>query len=454
MLPLLSVVHAWQPGGPRSARLQRQAQLGEPPVRTTAELERKLGALVVDEEGEVVGRERAVRMFVTSVAAMQPKAAPSTVPPSDLLPQELLPASLMGQQTWLSQARKRLGKAAEKLPSTTTVWLSTLSARATWLAMAGAFVIAAATLWPLPSGAADAAVEQPPAVAAEQQLQQPAAEAEQPPPPQKEEAGVVGLSRAQVETRLSKIPVTAIVNKQGSPFMVDSERSLSVGYFYLDPKDALLDFQVLKQGGATDASLTVVPLSDVYFPYIANANEKELGGSLRLRPARKEIVLANRAIQFNGGGSSKNLFGLPTTLDERKGQVPVFYSEKVVLEDAEGAKTYPFFLAKDDLDAAWREFGVGRPAGGGSGAVAAKPEVGGFAAQAFGGGGDGGGDPRSTSKQREAQQAEGLPYGLVRVATLDGMVEQMQRGDVDLRGAVIVGSREALIATQKLATSS
>ena len=438
MLPLAIVVHSWQPGGPRSAQLQRQAQLGATPVRTAAELERRLGALEVDEEGDVVSRERAVRMLVTSVAALQPKAEPPSIASPSLLPQELLPASLMGQPSWLSQARERLGASATRLPSTT------------WLALAGAFVIAAATLAPLPSAAADAAVEQPPAVAAEQQ---------QPPPPPEEKDAGVALSREQVETRLSKIPVTAIVNKAGSPFMVDSERSLSVGYFYLDPKDALLDFNVLKQGGATDASLTVVPLSDVYFPYVANANAKELGGSLRLRPARKEIVLANRVIQFNGGGTNNNFFGLPTTLDERKGQVPVFYSERVVLEDAEGAVTYPFFLAKDDLDAAWREFGRGRPAGGGGGgdgggggggaATAAKPEAGGFAAQPFGGG-----ETKSSSSKKREAQAEGLPYGLVRVATLDGMVAQMQRGDVDLRGAVIVGSREALIATQKLAASN
>ena len=43
-----------------------------------------------------------------------------------------------------------------------------------------------------------------------------------------------------------------------------------------------------------------------------------------------------------------------------------------------------------------------------------------------------------------------MPIGQVRVATLDGVVKQMRSGEIDLRQAVLVGSSEALFASQKL----
>ena len=87
---------------------------------------------------------------------------------------------------------------------------------------------------------------------------------------------------------------------------------------------------MLKQGGQPTASLKIVPLSEVYFPFITSsdtpkavlAEKDELGGLLRLRPSMRQVVLANRAINVNGGGG--NGF-LPTALDARNGQVTVRY---------------------------------------------------------------------------------------------------------------------------------
>ena len=83
---------------------------------------------------------------------------------------------------------------------------------------------------------------------------------------------------------------------------------------------------MLKQGGQPTASLKIVPLSEVYFPFVTSsdtpkadlAQKDELGGLLRLRPSGRQVVLANRAINVNGGGG--NGF-LPTALDARSGQV-------------------------------------------------------------------------------------------------------------------------------------
>ena len=173
------------------------------------------------------------------------------------------------------------------------------------------------------------------------------------------------------------------------------------------------------------------------------------------------MVQANRALAFNTGDKF-----VPTTLDEAKGQVhpesctarspvvrratgtldmlrgashrpdtwqvPVFYSEKVALSDAKGGTRYPFFFRKEDLDQArvssCTSFAL---ADGCSSAVPHSivldqayaeilkgegDETGGKSGEAAGGGG----------KRRSGGGGEsgGLPSGLVRVATLDGVVSQ------------------------------
>lgn len=255
-------------------------------------------------------------------------------------------------------------------------------------------------------------------------------------------SAAASMSVKQVEERLKSIPVTAIVNTEGQPYMIDRERDQNLGFFYIEPSDALRDLQVLKQGGQPTASLKIVPLSEVYFPFVTSsdtpkadlAQKDELGGLLRLRPSTRQVVLANRAINANGGGG--NGF-LPTALDARSGQVPVFYSERVVLQDEGGGSSFPFFFSKEDLDDAWRG-GDAAPTKGGA-------ADGGFSEQAFGGGMSPG------QKRRKAAEGEkGIPIGLLRVATLDGLVKQMRSGDVDLRKAVLIGSREAEVAIEGL----
>ena len=86
-----------------------------------------------------------------------------------------------------------------------------------------------------------------------------------------------------------------------------------------------------------------------------------------------------------------------TRLDEEKGEVPVFYSERVVFQKPGGNLTFPFFLSKDDLDAAF----------------------------ARGGGGE-------------------LPAEQVKISTLDGFVDNMRGpGGADLSQAEVMVSRRA-----------
>ena len=118
---------------------------------------------------------------------------------------------------------------------------------------------------------------------------------------------------------------------------------------------------------------------------------------------------------------------MPISLDEAKGQAPIFYSEKVVVRSGDQSRL-PFFFRKEDLDAAWREL-----------QGTSKPDVGAE-----------GGDARARRRAKAEAQATGLPSGLIRIATLDGVIKQMQSGEVDLRNALFVGSPEAVVLSKQL----
>ena len=225
-------------------------------------------------------------------------------------------------------------------------------------------------------------------------------------------AAGVKLSRQQIEAKLAKVPVVALVNEESSPFLTGNGGR--VGYLWLDPTEALLELRVL-QRTSPEARFKVVTLPEVYFPLVRK-EQPDLGGELRLRPSKRQVVLANRALQYN----MKEGVLLPTTLDETQGQVPLFYSERVAFEDKGGGALFPFFLVKEDLDAAYRELLA-------KGAVPPPP---------------GGG------------AVEGIPIGLVRVATMDGLISQMESGDVDLSKAVIVGSVAAIDIVRQLLSES
>ena len=223
----------------------------------------------------------------------------------------------------------------------------------------------------------------------------------------------VGLSVTQIEGKLQKLPLVALVNGDDQPFFTSSDGGRQVGYFYLDPNDALLDYrQFLKT--QPDAKLKVISVPDVYFPFVVN-DKVDVGGSLRLRPSRRQIVWANRALQYNSPPGTM----VPKTLSEEKGQVPVFYSEKVAFEIG-GDMRYPFFLRKEDLDRAFDALlEKGLLQGGEAGGTLAK-------------------------KSKNGEGTGGMPVGLVRVATLDGLVKQMRTGEIDLSKSIVVGSDDAV----------
>ena len=150
------------------------------------------------DDGRVIGRERAVEMVADSIRRLDEPAG--CVPP---------------------KTPKTKVRSADKAMQTGTK---------AWLAVAAACCIAFASMVPLPSVA-----EAETAVAEQRQ----------------ESAPGVAMTQAQVEAVLRTVPVTAIVNAEGSPYMIDSERGTNLGFFYLEPNDALRDLQVITHRAPT-----------------------------------------------------------------------------------------------------------------------------------------------------------------------------------------------------------
>ena len=67
-----------------------------------------------------------------------------------------------------------------------------------------------------------------------------------------------------------------------------------------------------------DARLKVVTLPEVFFPLV-RGEQGNLGGELRLKPSRRQVVLANRALVYQ----KKETQLMATTLDENKGKAEV-----------------------------------------------------------------------------------------------------------------------------------
>jgi len=60
-------------------------------------------------------------------------------------------------------------------------------------------------------------------------------------------ASAAAMSKSQVETLLRKIPALAIVNADDQPFFTSTEGRTNVGYFFLEPTDALRELRQLQQ---------------------------------------------------------------------------------------------------------------------------------------------------------------------------------------------------------------
>ena len=190
------------------------------PVHMHQDVREELGDLVIGADGEIVGRERAVERVASSIKALQDQEAlkkqPSAMTPPRTAPEGLLPPSALPPSLSSPRIAALRGRSARSRPASAQPMQ--------WMAVMAATCFALATTGLSPSRAAET-VAAPPApqqqigiVGATQQLSD---ELVSPTP---ESSATVAMSVKQVEERLKSIPVTAIVNTEGQPYMIDKAR--------------------------------------------------------------------------------------------------------------------------------------------------------------------------------------------------------------------------------------
>jgi len=165
--------------------------------------------------------------------------------------------------------------------------------------------------------------------------------------PPRAAVGSGGLSRTDLSSKLSRVPIFVITNKDAAPYLTEVDAAgRRSGFFFVSPQEAV---QALSEIKAFDqrASLSVVPLDDVYFDISATAAQaaaapQPTAGTstdlrlFRLRPLADELA---NAAQYTGDKLAE-------------GSLPLFFEPSLRLAVDDRRQT-PYFFRLGDLRAAF-----------------------------------------------------------------------------------------------------
>lgn len=169
-----------------------------------------------------------------------------------------------------------------------------------------------------------------------------------------------GLSQAELGTKLSRVPLFVVTNRNEQPYLTevtpDGRRS---GFFFLGPREAIQCYQDIKAFDAA-AALSVVSLDTVWFDLprtdaeAAAAPQPKAGTStdlrlFSLRPLDGELDAANALLKAAGA----------PPLGARA--VPLFYSSTLTLP-VDGREEQPYFFRAADLSVSLGQAGRGEAA--------------------------------------------------------------------------------------------
>lgn len=152
-------------------------------------------------------------------------------------------------------------------------------------------------------------------------------------------------SRTQVETRLAQVPVFAVTDPQGRPYIAEKQDGRRLGYFFLDPTQAEEFLQQTKESLGTstpDTDVQIFPVTlQAALDVARNAGRKtELGSD-------QFVILANpREIEV-----AKSLIGSTSSIQG----VPLFFIDGLAVMDphttgGDQEPVIPLFFNKEDLD--------------------------------------------------------------------------------------------------------
>lgn len=156
-------------------------------------------------------------------------------------------------------------------------------------------------------------------------------------------------SKKTLSEKLSQVPVFAVTNAGGQPYLAKMDGSGSqIGLIFFSHHDALnmlKDMQ--KNPGASDARVYIMGLDKAYEMVKAKPTPSGIRGS-----SGEELTMVFRF--FPDSKQVKAAEGLVRKLRLRQGVdgVPVFVAKGLTLRKG-SENVVPLFLTKEDLDAAW-----------------------------------------------------------------------------------------------------
>lgn len=157
------------------------------------------------------------------------------------------------------------------------------------------------------------------------------------------------FSRKSLSEKLSQVPVFAVTNASGQPYLAKMDGSGSqiglIFFSHLDALNMLKDMQ--KNPGASDARVYIMGLDKAYEMVKAKPTPSGIRGS-----SGEELTMVFRF--YPDSRQVKAAEGLVRKLRLKQGVdgVPVFVAKGLTVRKG-GENVIPLFLTKEDLDAAW-----------------------------------------------------------------------------------------------------
>jgi len=156
------------------------------------------------------------------------------------------------------------------------------------------------------------------------------------------------FSKKNVSQKLAQVPVFAVTNATGQPYLANNSNGEQVGLIFFSKEDALTMLKSMqKTHQALEARIYIMGLDKAYRMVLSNASPSGFQGNLgqelkmifRFYPDQKQVKHANVL--------KKNF----NPMDSYKG-VPVFIADGLTIRRGK-EEIIPIFLTKEDLEESW-----------------------------------------------------------------------------------------------------
>jgi hypothetical protein len=156
--------------------------------------------------------------------------------------------------------------------------------------------------------------------------------------------------------KLSQVPVFAVTNSSGQPYLANNSKGEQVGLIFFSHEDALNLLKAMQKARqVSDARIYIMGLDKAYKMVLSNATSSGIKGHqgqelkmiFRFYPNQKQIKYANSIVNgINFSDKVKN--------------IPVFIADGLTIRKG-NEDVIPIFLTKEDLDEAWSKMNLNNP---------------------------------------------------------------------------------------------